>query len=66
MSKKIGNSPKGLTHDFGQKLELPSLFVFIENRSGNDVWDVLHRKQAFLDNKNMYLMSEKSEIFQRG
>ena len=29
---------KGLTHDFGQKFQLSSLFVFIENRRRNDVW----------------------------
>ena len=34
----MGNSPKGLTHHFGQKFELTSLFVFIENRPRNDVW----------------------------
>ena len=29
--------------------------------------DVSHRKEAFLDNKNMYLICpKKSEIFQRG
>ena len=28
--------------------------------------DVLDRKEAFLDNKNMSYMSEKSEIFQSG
>ena len=33
---KKGNFPKGLTHDFGQKLELSSLFVFIESRPRND------------------------------
>ena len=37
--RKFGNFPKGLTRDFGQKLELSSLFVFIENRSRNDVWE---------------------------
>ena len=37
ISPKIWNFPKGLSHDFGQKLELSSLFVFIENRSRNDV-----------------------------
>ena len=36
--QKIGNFPKGLTHDFGQKFQLSSLFVFIKNRSRNDVW----------------------------
>ena len=35
---KIGHFPKGLTHDFGQKFELSSWFVFIENRLRNDVW----------------------------
>ena len=28
--------------------------------------DVLDRKEAFLDNKNVSYMSQKSEIFQRG
>ena len=36
--RKIGNFKKGLTHDLGQKFELSSLFVFIENRPRNDVW----------------------------
>ena len=35
---KMGNFPKGLTHDFCEKFELSSLFVFIENRPRNDVW----------------------------
>ena len=35
--KKIGNFPKALTHDFGQKFELSLLFVFLENRPTNDV-----------------------------
>ena len=29
---------KGLTHDFGQKFELSSWFVFIKNRPRNDVY----------------------------
>ena len=36
--RKIGNFPKQLNHDFGQKFELSSLFVFIEDRRRNDVW----------------------------
>ena len=36
--RKIGNFPKGLTHDFSQKFEFSSLFVFIENRPRKDVW----------------------------
>ena len=33
--QEIGNFPKGLTHDFGQKFQLSSLFLFIENRPRN-------------------------------
>ena len=35
---KIGNFPKGLTHDFGQKFKLFSLSLFIEKRPRNNVW----------------------------
>ena len=38
ISPKNRKFPKGLTHDFGQKFEPSSLFVFIENRPRNDVW----------------------------
>ena len=34
-NRKFSN---GLTHDFGQKFELSSMFVFIETRPRNDVW----------------------------
>ena len=37
-SRKIGYFQKGLTHDFGQKFVLSSLFVLIENWARNDVW----------------------------
>ena len=50
-SRKIRYFPKWLTHDFGQKFELSLSFVFIENRTSNDVWDVLHKKEALLDYK---------------
>ena len=50
-SRKIRYFPKGLTHDFGQKFELSLSFVFIENRTSNDVWDVLLKKEALLDYK---------------
>ena len=38
MSEKSKNFPKGLTHDFGQKFEISSFSVFIENSPRNDVW----------------------------
>ena len=39
-NRKIRYFPKELTHDFGQKFEHSSLFVFIENTPRNDVWGV--------------------------
>ena len=36
--KNQKNYRKGLTHDFGQKFELSSFFVFLETRPRNDVW----------------------------
>ena len=45
--RKIGNFPKGLTDDFGRKIELSSWFVFIENRSRNDVWRCSREKRSF-------------------
>ena len=35
IAEKLGHFPKGLTHDFGQKFELSSWFVFIKNRPRN-------------------------------
>ena len=35
---KIGIFAKGIVHDFGQKVEVFSSFVFIKNRSRKSVW----------------------------
>ena len=64
--RKIGNFLKGLTHDFGQKFELSLLFVFIENRTSNDVWDVLDKKEASLDYKKCISYSRKTGYFAKG
>ena len=40
---------KGLTHDFGQKLEFSSLLAFKQNRPWKNVSDHPIRKQAYLD-----------------
>ena len=50
-SRKMGYFPNGLTHDFGQKLELSSLFFFLL-KIGQEMMfgDVLDRKEAFLNN----------------
>ena len=65
-SQKIRYFPKGLTHDFGQKFELSLLFVFIENRTSNDVWDVLDKKEALLDYKRCISYSRKTGYFAKG
>ena len=52
----IGYFPKGLIHDFGQKFELSSSFVLLKLDPGIMFGDVLDRKEAVLDLKNMYLL----------
>ena len=66
IQSKNQNFPKGLTHDFGQKFELSLLFVFIKNRTSNDVWDVLDKKEALLDYKKCISYSRKTGYFEKG
>ena len=55
--QKIGNFPKGLTHDFGQKLKLSSWFVFLLKIGPQMMFGyVLDRKEVFLEDKKMYLI----------
>ena len=49
---KIGIFPKVRVHNFGQKVEVFSSFVFIKNRSRKIVADVRDKKDAFKDYKN--------------
>ena len=49
-SRKMGYFPKGLTHDFGQKLELSSFFFLLKIAPEIMFGDVLARKEAFLQN----------------
>ena len=42
----------GIVHDFGQKVEVFSCFVFMKNRSQKVFADVLDKKEAFKDYKN--------------
>ena len=61
----MGNSPKGLTHHFGQKFELSSLFGFVKKGPEMMFGDVLDTKEAFLDHKNMYLICPKNRKFSK-
>ena len=49
---KIGKFAKGIIHDFGQKVEVFSCFVFMKNRSRKSVADILDKKEAFKDFRN--------------
>ena len=48
---KIFSFSKGLTVDFGQKVEISSEFVSLSKRPWYDVDDVLDREEVFLDHK---------------
>ena len=50
---------KGLVHGFGQKFEILLTFCFMQNTPRKSIFDVLFRKQAFLDNRNMDLEKGK-------
>ena len=43
---------KGLTHGFGAKLTISPSVVLSQYRAGNVFYDILERKNAFLDYKN--------------
>ena len=47
------NSPNGLTHDFNQELEKKTVPFLGKTGLGKVFGNVLHRKQAFLDCKNI-------------
>ena len=52
---KIGIFPKGIVHDFGEKIEGFSSFVCIKNRSRKIFTEVLEKKEAFKEYKNKCL-----------
>ena len=58
----MGNFPKGLTHDFGQKFQLYSLLFLLKIGPEMMFCDVLGRKEAFLDNKNMYFQDFRQKL----
>ena len=58
--------PKGLVHDFCEKLAVFLSFYFRQNRPGKCVYDILYRKNAFLDYKNIKLKKLKNWDFLKG
>ena len=66
-SHKIRIFPKGLVHGFGEKFKILLTFRFTQNTPKKKVFaDVLVRKQAFQDNKNMDFKKHEIGIFPKG
>ena len=65
-SHKIRIFQNGLVHAFGEKFELLLTFCFIQNTPKKVFADVLVRKQAFLDNKNMDFKKMRNRYFSKG
>ena len=61
---KIRIIPKGLVHGFGHKVKFCWRFVLCQIQQLKVFGDVLVRKQAFLDNRNMDLRKRKLAFFQ--
>ena len=52
-SRKIDIFPKGLTHGFGPKMgSFPAFFYLGKKRQKNIFYDILERKNVFLEYKN--------------
>ena len=53
--------PKGLTHDFGPKIAIFPSFFFLGNRGQENVYyDILERKDAFLEYKKKNFKKAKN------
>ena len=66
-SRKIDIFPKGLTHGFGPKMAIFPTSVFLGNIGQENVfYDILERKNAFLDYKNKKFKKSKNwHVFKR-
>ena len=58
--------PKGLTHGFGPIVAIFSTFFLGNIGQENVFYDILERKNAFLDYKNQTFKKSKTGISQRG
>ena len=64
--KKSKNWHFSKTLGFGQKVAIFPSFFFWQYRPGNVFYDILERKNAFLEYKNKKLNSTKIDIFPKG
>ena len=58
---KNGHFYNGLTHGFGLKMAIFPTFLFLGNKSQENMfYDILESKNAFLGNKNKYFKKSKN------
>ena len=65
-SWKIDIFPKALTHGFGKKMAIFQIFLLGNIGQENFCYDILERKNAFLDYKNNKLKKSKNWHFSKG
>ena len=65
-SRKIDIFPKGLTHGFGPKMADFPTFFFRQYRPGKYLYDILQRKNAFLDYKKKTFKKSKNWHLTKG
>ena len=58
--------PKGVVHNFGQKLKIFHGFIFRKIDKENVFDEILHRKKAFLDIKKINFKNSKKLHFSKG
>ena len=63
---KHRNSPKGVTHDFGQKNCKKLYLIFRKIRLKKECLQVLNKKETFLDHKMGSFHKVKNRNFQKG
>ena len=65
-SRKIDIIPKGLTHAFGPKMAIFPTFFLGNIGQENVFYDILERKNAFLDYKKNKFIKQKNCLFFKG
>ena len=65
-SAKHWHFPKGIVHGFCPNIKFFLIYIFWEKTSQERSFDILDRKEWFLDQKIEVLKSAKNDIFLRG
>ena len=65
-SAKHWHFPKGIVHGFCPNIKFFLVYIFWEKTSQERLFDILDRKEWFLDQKIEVLKGSKNDIFLRG